>query len=150
MSSIVSFYIVSRGDLPAIVGAAGSARAWEAIEQFGVEIGEEFDWSGYVMLNVVARLEASGIVLASPSLREAAEAINADCDYITLIANDAQTFLDRLGPAAFGPSDLLEGPIDLGLDDEEAGYAITDALTVLRDGIARLSGDDVLLLHIGG
>jgi hypothetical protein len=150
VSSIASFYIVNRTDLPAIVGAASSARAWEAIHQLGAELDEEFGWSGYVMLNVLDRLDALGIVLASPGLRKAAEAINADRDYTTLIASDAQPSLDRLDPAAFGPGDLLDGPVELGLDDEEAGHALTEALTLLRDAIARLSGDDVLLLHIGG
>jgi hypothetical protein len=52
VSSIASLYIVKNSDLPAIVNAAGSARAWKAIHQFGEELDEQYGWPGYVMLNV--------------------------------------------------------------------------------------------------
>ncbi|GAA4953592.1 hypothetical protein [Actinoplanes utahensis] len=48
MSSVASLCIVKGSDLPAIVSAAGSARAGEVVHQFGEEIGEEYGWSGYV------------------------------------------------------------------------------------------------------
>jgi hypothetical protein len=34
-------------------------------------------------------------------------------------------------------------------DEEEARYAMTETLSLLRDTIARLSEDELLLLHIG-
>jgi hypothetical protein len=37
----------------------------------------------------------------------------------------------------------------LELDDEEARHATEEALSLLRDTIARLSDDEVPLLHIG-
>ncbi|WP_328470964.1 hypothetical protein OHA21_06000 [Actinoplanes sp. NBC_00393] len=52
--------------MPSIVSAAGSARAGEAIQQFGKELGEEYGWSGYVMLNVLDKLDEKGVVLESP------------------------------------------------------------------------------------
>jgi hypothetical protein len=149
VSSIASLYIVKTSDLPAIVSAASSARAWEAVHQFGEEIDEEYGWSGNVMLNVLESLDALNILLEGPGLREASEAINTDYDYTTLIASDAKAFLDRLDPAAYEPGDLLDGPIELGLDDEEARYAMEETLSLLRDTIARLADDEVLLLHIG-
>lgn len=37
----------------------------------------------------------------------------------------------------------------MDLDDEEAGYALQETLTLLRDTIAGLADDEVLVLHIG-
>ena len=149
MSSIASLYIVKTGDLPAIVGAAGSARARKAVHQFGKELDEEYGWSGYVMLNVLESLNALNILLEGPGLHEVSAAINVDYDYTTLIASDAKAVLDRLDPAAYEPGDLLDGPIELELDDEEARYAMEETLSLLRGTIARLSDDEVLLLNIG-
>jgi hypothetical protein len=149
VSSIASLHIVKTSDLPAIVSAADSARTREAVHQFGKELDEEYGWSGYVMLNVLEGLGTLNILLEGPGLHEASEAINVDYDYTTLIASDAKAFLDRLGPTAYEPGDLLDGPIELELDDEEARYAMEETLSLLRDTIARLSDDEVLLLHIG-
>jgi hypothetical protein len=149
VSSIASLYIVQNSDLPAIVSAAGSAHAREAIHRFGAELDEEYGWSGYVMLNVLTSLHTLNILLDSPALRDASEAINVDYDYTTLIASDAKAFLDRLDPAAYEPGDLLDGPIELELDDEEARYAMEETLSLLRDTVPGLSDDEVLLLHIG-
>ena len=149
MSSNASLYIVKTSDLPAIVSAAGSARTREAVDQFGEELDEEYGWSGYVMLNLLESLETLNVLLEGPGLREASEAINGDYDYTTLIASDAKAFLDRLDPAAYEPGELLDGTIDLELDDDEARYAMEETLTLLRDTIARLTDDEVLLLHIG-
>jgi hypothetical protein len=149
VSSIASLYIVKTGDLPAIVSAAGSAHAWEAVHQFGKELDGEYGWSGYVMLNVLESLDTLNILLEGPGLHEASRAINVNYDYTTLIASDTKAFLDRLDPAAYEPGDLLDGPIELELDDEEVRYAMEETLSLLRDAIARLSDDEVLLLHIG-
>jgi hypothetical protein len=149
VSSIASLHLVKIADLPAIVSAAGSARAWEAVQEFGREPGLEYDWSGYVMMNVLDSLDAFNVTLASPALQEAATAINADYDYTTLITSDAKTFLDRLDPAAYETGALLDGPIKLGLDDEESRYAVEDTLALLRGTITGLADDEVLLLHIG-
>jgi hypothetical protein len=150
VSSLVSLYVVKISELPAIVSAAGSARAREAINRYGKTPDEEYGWSGYVMLNVLDSLDDLNVRLESPGLQEASEAINADCGYTTLISSDAKSHLDRLDPAAYEPGDLLDGPTDLELDDEEeARYAMTETLSLLRDTIARLSEDELLLLHIG-
>jgi hypothetical protein len=149
VSSIASLYLVKTSDLPAIVSAARSARAREAVLEFGEELDEEYGWSGYVMLNILENLDTLNIRLEGPGLREASEAINVDYDYTALIASDAKALLDRLDPAAYEPGDLLDGPMGLELDDEEARYAMDETLLLLRDTIARLSDDDVLLLHIG-
>jgi hypothetical protein len=149
VSSVASLYIVKASDLSAIVSAAGSARAGEVVHQFGEEIGEEYGWSGYVMLNVLESLETLNILLEGPGSHEASEAINADYDHTSLITSDAKALLGRLDPTAYEPADLLDGPIELELDDEEARYAMEETLSLLRDSIARLSDDEVLLLHIG-
>jgi hypothetical protein len=149
VSSIASLYVVKNDDLPAIVSAAGAARTRAAIRECAKELDEKYGWSGYVMLNVLASLDAVDIVLASPGWQEASDAINVDYDYTALIAPDAKGFLDRLDPAAHEPGDLLDGPIEVELDDEEARYAMEETLSLLRDTIAGLSGDEVLLLHIG-
>ncbi|WP_328470966.1 hypothetical protein OHA21_06005 [Actinoplanes sp. NBC_00393] len=82
-------------------------------------------------------------------MSEASEAINADYDYTTLITGDAKAFLERLDPAAYEPEDLLDGPIELELDDEEARQALGETLSLLRDTIGSLTDDEVLLIHIG-
>ncbi|MEU4625192.1 hypothetical protein AB0G04_35115 [Actinoplanes sp. NPDC023801] len=149
MSSIASLYIVKASDLPAIVNAAGSASAQEVVHQFGEEIGEEYGWSGYVMLNVLESLETLNVQLESPGLHQASGAINADHDFTLLITSDAKALLGRLDPTAYEAADLLDGLIELELDDEEARYAMEETLSLLRDSIARLSDDEVLLLQIG-
>ena len=101
------------------------------------------------MLNILVNLGALNMPMGGPGLRAAAEAINEGYDYITLIASDAKAFLDRLDLTAFQLGDLLDGPIELGFDDEETGYALEETLSLLRDNIARLSGDQVLLVHVG-
>ncbi|MFC4065941.1 hypothetical protein [Actinoplanes subglobosus] len=145
MSSLASLYIVDVGDLPAIVSATDLE---EAVEEYGEEIGEGYTWSGDVLLNVLENLEESGIRLESAGLRESSEAIGADLGETTLIGSDAKALLGRLDPAAHRPGDLLDGPIDLGLDDEEAGHAMADTLSLLRDTIASLGDDQVLLVSI--
>lgn len=149
MSSIASLCLVKSSDLPAIVSAAHSARAREAVIQFGKELDEEYGWSGYVMLNILENLDTLNVQLEGPGLREASEAINVDYDYTTLIASDAKAFLERLDPAAYDPGDLLDGAIELELDDEEARHAMEETLSLLRAVIASLSDNEVLLLHIG-
>ncbi|GIE33702.1 hypothetical protein Ait01nite_067470 [Actinoplanes italicus] len=148
MSAIASLHIVKAADLPEIVGAAGEGLAYEAIDRVGRANGDDYAWSGHVMLNVLTSLDELDIMLASPSLQEASDAINADYDGVTLIDSSAKAFLDRLEPAAYRPADLVD-LAELGLDDEETGYAMEDTLTLLRDTIAGLADDEVLLLHIG-
>ena len=149
MSSVVSFYIVKVNDLPTIVSAAGSGHAWEAVRQFGKELDEEYGWSGYVMLNVLESLETMNVLLEEPGFHSASEAINMTDAHTVLIGSSAKAFLDRLSPTAHQLGDLLDGPIELELDDEEARNAMEETLSLLRDTIARLSDDEVLLLHIG-
>ena len=149
MSSGASLSIVKVGDLPAIVSAAGSERAAEAVGQFGTKLDQEYGWSGYVLLNVLDSLETMNVPLEEPGLHGASEAINVSYADTVLIGSSAKAFLDRLVPAAHRPGDLLDGPIELELDDEEARYAIEETLLLLRDAIAGLSDDELLLVHIG-
>jgi hypothetical protein len=149
VSSIASLHVLKAGDLPAVVSAAGSGRAGEAVRRLGRRYGEEYGWSGYVMLNVVDSLDALDMSLESPALRAASDAINQDHDHTTLISSDARAFLDRLDPVAYEPGELLDGPVELGLDDEEAHDAMGQTLSLLRDAIAGLSDDEVLVLHVG-
>ncbi|GAA0448090.1 hypothetical protein Aca07nite_73180 [Actinoplanes capillaceus] len=146
MSSIASLRIVKIDDLPAIVSAAGQERSWEAIQQSGREPGEEYGWSGYVMMNILDNLN---VTLENPDLHEAAQAISVDFGDTTLITSNAKEFLDRLDPAAYEIDDLLDGPIDLQLDDEESRHAIGDTLSLLRQAITSLSDDEVLWIAIG-
>lgn len=149
MSSVASLHIVKAGDLSAIVSAADSARAGEVVHQFGAEIDEEYGWSGYVMLNVLKSLETRNILLEGPGLQETSEAMNAHHDHTSLITSDAKALLHHLDPTAYEPADLLDGPIELELDDEQVRYAMEETLSLLRDSIAGLSDDEVLLVHIG-
>jgi hypothetical protein len=147
VSSLASLHILTSGDLAAVV-SAGPDGVHRAIKESSRTVGD-YGWSGYVMMNVLDSLDAMDISLESPALHEASEAINAHYDFTVLIAGDAKAFLDRLDPAAYEAADLLDGPIELALDDEEAGYAMTETLSLLRDTISGLTGDEVLLLHIG-
>ena len=57
--------------------------------------------------------------------------------------------MQRRSRKYFEPADLLDGAIESELDDEEARSAIEKMLSLLRASIARLSADEVLLVHIG-
>ena len=72
------------------------------------------------MPNILERLDTLDVPLEGPGLRSASAAINRDHDYTRLIAADAKALLDRLDPAAHEPGHLLDDPIELGLDAEEA------------------------------
>jgi hypothetical protein len=148
VSAIASLHIVKAGDLPEIVSAAADGLTHEAIDRVGQETGDDYAWSGYVTLNVLTSLDELDVMLASPGLQEASDAINADYDDVTLIDSGAKAFLDRLDPAGYEPADLADLD-ELGLDAEETRHAMDDTLSLLRDTIAGLADDEVLLLHIG-
>ncbi|MCO8274293.1 hypothetical protein M1L60_27200 [Actinoplanes sp. TRM 88003] len=149
MSSVATFHLVKMGELREIASAARSGRAGEAILRLGEMPTRHYDWSGYVMVNVLDSLDELGVELESPRLAEESAAINADFDYTTLITDDAKVYLDRLDPGGYEPGDLLDGPIELGLDGDEARAAMVETLASLGSIIAGLADDDVLLLHIG-
>ncbi|MET7666950.1 hypothetical protein [Micromonospora luteifusca] len=66
-----------------------------------------------------------------------------------LITPAQKRLLDQLDPARHREEELAAHFDEMGMDFEESGTAGLDGLTLLRDNIAGLRDDQVLLLHVG-
>ncbi|MGC4785529.1 hypothetical protein OG836_00830 [Micromonospora zamorensis] len=66
-----------------------------------------------------------------------------------LITPVHRRLLDQLDPAGHREEDLAAHFGEMGMDSEESGTAGLDGLTLLRDSVAELRDDQVLLLHVG-
>jgi hypothetical protein len=70
----------------------------------------------------------------------------ADGPCVVVLTPTHKRLMSRLDPAAYTPEDMREAMKGLELDVEEAEYAATGGLTVLRSGIASLADDEVLMV----
>jgi hypothetical protein len=156
VSVIASFYVVARErliGLAAVVGSgdeAGRPRqlAYHAAAGARREIDrDEFLWSGNVMVDLLDYLTRRGLPLLDSELN--AYFTEVDVPYVVVFTAAHKRLLPGLDPAAYTPEDMREAMRGLGLDAEEAEYAVTDGLTVLRAGIAGLADDELLMVQVG-
>jgi hypothetical protein len=154
VSVIASFHVVARERLVGL--AAGAATndepgrlrplAEDASREARREIdSDEFLWSGNVMTDLLDYLAGRGLPLFDSELN----AYFDGAEYVVVLTPAHKRLLSRLDPAAYPPEDMREAMKGLELDAEEAGYAVTDGLAVLRSGIAGLADDEVLMVTVG-
>jgi hypothetical protein len=137
MSSIACFYRVSRADLDTGSGIAELLRD-------SPDLGRDYGWSGYVMLDLLTALEEIGVGLGTGLT----ERIDAGAESgVVFFATPADLGviesldLDQLDRESLGD--------DLGLDDDELREAVTESVTTLRQLIAGTGPDEVLVISIG-
>ncbi|MBF9131565.1 hypothetical protein I0C86_21740 [Plantactinospora sp. S1510] len=150
MSAIASLILLDRSRIPELAGLASTSPS--LFHQYLAEHGHEpadYGWSGYCMLLVLNYLEERGVDLESPELDVESTAISAAYGVSRLITSGDENLLHQLDPAGHSAAELAAHFAEMGLEFEESGVAGFDGLTLLRDSIAQLRDDQVLLLHIG-
>ena len=124
MSSIACFYRVPRSSIEKgadIAGLLGQA----------ADLGHDYGWSGYVMLNLLLALKQAGVNLGAGL----SEPINpGDEESPLFFATSADTgTIDGLDLDSLDAETLSMG---LGLDDEVLTEAIGESVTTLRQLVA--------------
>jgi hypothetical protein len=143
VSAIASFYVVHRDllvheDMP----TARLAR------QFGREIDpDEFPYSGYLMMDMLFFLEERGIPITRSELD--AKYDDSNTPLVTILTAEHRALLPDLDPVRFSLAEMREALEEYDLADDEIVESVSDALTVLRNGITNLAEDDVLVVLIG-
>ena len=99
------------------------------------------------MIDLLAYLAKRGLPLLDSELN--AYFNEARGPYVVVLTPAHKQLLPRLDPAAYTPDDMWEAMKELELDAEEAAYAATDGLAVLRSGIASLADDELLMVTMG-
>ncbi|MEU7752847.1 hypothetical protein [Micromonospora sp. NPDC049171] len=150
MSAIASLTLVPRDSITELASLARTSPSslHSYLAEHGREARQTYDWSGYCMLYVLTYLDERGIDLEPSEFNAESEAINSAYGYTTLIT-PAPRLVDQLDPGAHREADLVAHFEEMGLDFEESGAAGLDTLRVLRDSIAELADDQVLVLNIG-
>jgi hypothetical protein len=136
MSSIACFYRVPRSNLDKADGIAEVlARA--------ADLGDDYGWSGYVMLNLLTTLEEIGVNLGA----DLAEVIDPGGEAgVIFFATSADIgIIDGLDLSQLNDESLGEG---LDLDDDELREAVGESVTTLRQLLAGTEPHEVLVIQI--
>ncbi|MET8550908.1 hypothetical protein [Micromonospora zamorensis] len=122
MSAIASLTVVPRDSITELARLARTSPSslHSYLAEHGGRARQEYDWSGYCMLYG-----------------------------LTMLITPARRLLDQLDPSAYREDELAAHFDEMGMGFEESGTAGLDTLTLLRDSIAELRDDQVLLLHVG-
>ncbi|MCG5473020.1 hypothetical protein LADH09A_000904 [Micromonospora sp. LAH09] len=150
MSAIASLTLVPRDSITELARLARTSPSsfHSYLAEHGGKTRQEYDWSGYCMLYVLTYLEERGIDLEQSEFNAESEAINSAYGLTTLITS-APGLVDQLDPGAHREEDLVAHFAEMGMAFEESGTAGLDTLRLLRDTIAELRDDQVLLINIG-
>ncbi|MFG1838071.1 hypothetical protein ACGFH8_06495 [Micromonospora sp. NPDC049175] len=151
MSAIASLTVVGRDTVPELARLARTSRSslHSYLAEHGREARQEYGWSGYCMLYVLTYLDERGVDLQQSEFDAESDAITSALGYTVLITPGHQQLLDQLDPAAHRAEELAAYFAEMGMDFEESGVAGLEGVTLLRDSIADLRDDQVLLLHLG-
>jgi hypothetical protein len=139
VSSIASLYVLREPDVRSFADA-GFAPA-------DLELRDVFHWSGYFMMYLLDFLDEQGV----PVSRSRYDDDLADVEGMHyVLTTEHQAYLPQLDPAAFDQA-AFDGYLDgMGWDDfDEAPIAVEETLTLLREQVAALTGDQALLIDIG-
>ncbi|MBX6751260.1 MAG: hypothetical protein IRY85_16615 [Micromonosporaceae bacterium] len=135
MSSVVSFYRVQRSDL-----AEGELAE---LLTAAAEVGEDYGWSGYVMLNLLTAMEEADVVLGAGLTEEVEAGEEIGLVYLAT-ADDIET-LENLDLDDLDEESLGDG---FDMDEAELREAMTESLTLLRELVAGTGPDEVLVISI--
>jgi len=147
VSSIASFYVLPAERLDDL--SAHSAQAYEFLLDAAREVDHDrYPWSGYCLLHVTTYLEDRGVVFDGEYHAETAR-LNYDWGYTLLIGRQGKRHLEALERGRHRAEALAAHFAEMGLEFPEAGQAGLDGIALLRDQIAALADDEVLVVHIG-
>jgi hypothetical protein len=135
MSSIACFYRVPTASLDQGDDIAGLLAG-------AADLGDDYDWSGYVMLNLLIALEQAGLNLGVGL----PEPIDLGDEVPHFFATQADTgIIDGLDLGRLDAETLSMG---LALDDDELREAVGDSVTMLRRLLAGTGPHEVLVIQI--
>lgn len=149
MSAIASFYVLPRAQVPGLVDAVAAEEEFEFLSAHAVELEDVFEWSGYVMVHLLSFLEDHGVDLMRSDLDSESEQINAGGTFTVLITSQHRPLLDRLEPALYPQGELSAHFEEMGYGFDEVADAAREGIALLRDQIAALGDDDVLVVTVG-
>ena len=136
MSSIACFYRVPRSGL-------GKGEEITQLLDGAAGLGDDYFWSGYVMLNLLVTLEEAGVSLGA-GLAEVNDP-DGEAGPVFLAAPAHLGLIDGLDLSQLDSETLSMG---LALDDEELREAIGDSVSTLRQLLAGTGPDEVLVIQI--
>lgn len=138
MSSIAWFYRVPRADLLDARGAVAP------LLDRATDLGDDYLWSGYVMMNFVLALDEAGVNLGA-DLADEAEPDDETALLFFAVPDDLDAIesldLNRLDEETLG--------MGLELDDDELREAVAESAMFLREVIAGTAPDEVVVIRIG-
>ena len=133
-----------------------------AIEQLGSDYGQtlqrhgesvaEYGWSGYVLATLLAYLDEKEIPLTKSSYDSLATELSRSRGETIFIFTSAHrdAYLPRLSPGQFSANELGKYFNEFnGTRETEIGQAMLDGIASLRDGLAALDADSVIVFSIG-
>ncbi|MFG2059604.1 hypothetical protein ACGFI9_36885 [Micromonospora sp. NPDC048930] len=123
---------------------------FEYLEENDLGVLGWYDWSGYVLMHLMLLLEDTGTQLGAAEYRAETEALNAGDGLTYLITSADKRHLTALDPARLDRA-AAERYFDSVGDGgfEEIRQAIDDGLILLRELIAALDENEVLVIRIG-
>jgi hypothetical protein len=112
-------------------------------------LDEEFGWSGYVLMYLLEYLDEAGVTFGVADYRSEIDAINAGDDLIYLVTAADRAHLPALAPDALDRAAVRVFFTEVEYDFDEVDQAVEDAVGLLRDQIATLDDQQLLVIHIG-
>jgi hypothetical protein len=135
MSSIASFFRIPKTALQNGHGIA---------DLLHEDLGDEYGWSGYVMLNLLLALEDSGISLGD-GLGDEVE-VDEDAGLLFFATSADLGAIEGLDLNQLDGESIGE---DLELDEDELREAVAESVTLLHQLIAGTGPDELLVIRIG-
>jgi len=121
------------------------------VQQHGLAAAR-FNWSGYVLATLLPYLEEHGIDLMQSPYEALTTQLSRTRGATIFIFTPAHksAYSDRLSPAQFSADDLRDYFNEFNETDEaEIGQAMLDGITSIRQSLAGLDADSVILFSIG-
>ena len=123
----------------------------QTLQRFG-QPAASYQWSGYVLATLIAYLEEHGIELTKSPYNALTEELCQSRGAAIFIFTPAHkdTFMSRLSPDQFSADELRDYYNDFNACNEpEMGQAMLDGIASIRDSLASLDADSVIVFSIG-
>lgn len=143
MSAIASFHVLPKRYLPQLV-----QEPYETTLEFGREPDDDYGWSGYCVVHVLTYLSDRGVDLFETPHKAEADQLNDNDCFTLLLTAEHQRYVAQLDPADHDEEALAEHFALMGYAFEEAGIAGREAIELLRDQIASLTADEILVVRV--
>jgi hypothetical protein len=143
MSAIASFHILPKQYLPQLL-----EDAFVTTSSHGRAPAEDYGWSGYCIVHVVTYLGDLGIDLFDTPYEVEANQLNED-GFTLLLTTEHQRYLPQLNPAEHSEALIAAHFATEDYAFEESGQAGRTAIELLRDQLASLTEDEILVVQVG-